>query len=552
MKMNKVILTTALSILAMTNNLALAENEVRLVLTEKMTASVKSAYNKSNVSKGHATNRLSTVTVQSNGLSVEEIKLSYESSGRYSSVEVDIEVKGFESKTTASGLATSAGEGDDSLSYYQDIYFDDNSVSPVGHNITSAKANVSQAGQAIDVFILDSGFFPSEDMVYGQGASFVTVDGQVRNNDFTPTVDVGDFYCYPHGQGVAGVIGAISSNEKGIAGVVDNVVLRPMRIMDCGTGYLSDIAAALNYISGEDFAEITPHNSKGGIVNMSLSADSDACPVFMQDSINKAIDAGYILVAASSNENNDLNTTVPSNCDGVISVAALNADADKADFSNYGSQIDISAMGENILAPCDDSPNGICFWEGTSFATPLVSGALALAYQNTPFDVSLAEELVKLSSHKFKSASSCSTETCGSGILNASGLVELAKKASSGLLNNISFAMGTQTSCDQTWLLEHFGGQSRLCELYRVKFLGGLGNEGDTYELFSYPKDEVFSIEIATLVNRFEKATSLMSNVDASMNAYKFRTCNNGICSDDMVDMDVSAALKENKPVSCE
>ena len=68
---------------------------------------------------------------------------------------------------------------------------------------------------------------------------------------------------------------------------------------------------------------------------------------------------------------------------GVLVVAATNQNDERASFSNYGSCIDVSAPGVNILSTCIGSP-GYCYMNGTSMAAPMVVGLAGLLKSERP------------------------------------------------------------------------------------------------------------------------------------------------------------------------
>ncbi len=146
-------------------------------------------------------------------------------------------------------------------------------------------------------------------------------------NDDNDPMDVGG-----HGTHVAGTIGAVGNNARGLAGVNWNVKLMALNILGPGPfqGSNSAAIAAVHYsvLMG---VKVT-NNSYGGA----------GTSVAFSRAINRAQAAGQIFVAASGNDglDNDVTSSFPTNYftsfDNVVSVAATDNADRLADFSNYG------------------------------------------------------------------------------------------------------------------------------------------------------------------------------------------------------------------------
>lgn len=238
-----------------------------------------------------------------------------------------------------------------------------------------------------------------------------------------------------HGTHVAGTIGAASNNAYGVSGVDWNAHLLVARTMGKCGGYLSDISDAIRWSAGETVNGIT-NPTPAHVINLSLGGSGTCGPTY-QDAINAATARGAVVVTAAGNANTDVSNHRPANCQNVIAVTALAQNGSKASFANSGSLVDIGAPGTGILSTLDGgktSPlhdNSYATYQGSSMATPHVSGVLALMLAANSHLTdgsippatrpSLLEQKLKAATRSFitGSGSDCTTTTCGSGALDA-------------------------------------------------------------------------------------------------------------------------------------
>jgi len=491
--------------------------------------------------------------VAAQGHSAQDIAKAFNKDGRFGLVEVDIAVTDNSSK--ADFLLP-----DDPYAPSQVSYFGSPTEHVTGMNIYGLwdalpEGAVTEIQAPIDIIVLDSTFVANEESPYFDGRNFSTValekDGpyQVPSDSYAPPEEVADLHCSAHGLGVASTIGSRIGNGVTAAGVTNNANIYAIRTMTCGTGFLSDTSNAMLWLAGEHFDGVTPYQGEPGIVNMSLGGKSNGCPNYMQAGIDAAIGAGFTLVVAAGNDSVDVSLQAPANCDGVIVVGALDNNGELADFSNFGSGIDVVARGTSIISLCGDTDNA-CWWDGTSFSAPLLAGSLGVIKQATGLGDDDLQAVLYMSSNLDNLGATCMSDDCGEGIPDFAVALEVAKMLGEGTLDTIEFALGRNDNCEQTWLLDNFGNEAKFCEMYRVSFFGGYRAKGTTYELYSIANDEGWSTAIQQLEGSFEQGTVILADLDVAAKQYGFKTCNNGVCGD-MNTLDAEMAQEEHRPVAC-
>jgi subtilisin family serine protease len=173
-----------------------------------------------------------------------------------------------------------------------------------------------------------------------------------------------------HGTHCSGTIGALHNNQVGVAGVMAEVTIVPVKFLDdSGSGTLENAIKAIDYAT-ELNVDLMSNSWGGGGYSQALF-----------DAIKRASDKGIIFTAAAGNSssNNDTSPSYPAsyNVPNIVSVAALTAQNDLASFSSFGrNSVHIAAPGQNILSTV--AGGGYDVMSGTSMATPHVSGVLGL------------------------------------------------------------------------------------------------------------------------------------------------------------------------------
>tara|TARA_B110000046_G_scaffold35468_1_gene38703 strand:- start:6040 stop:7671 length:1632 start_codon:yes stop_codon:yes gene_type:complete len=202
-------------------------------------------------------------------------------------------------------------------------------------------------------------------------------------------------YIYPagssHGTMVAGMLGAKTNNTTDVASLnwdVKFVAVQGSSTLESvalkSYDYVLDLRKMYNRSNGDSGAYIIVSNSSFG-VNRGKPQNFPAwCEMY-----NIMGRAGIISVGAGPNSNEDVDavgdipTTCPSNY--LIAVTSIDRNDKKAVNSGFGKvSIDLGAPGVDVIST--DKGNGVSFGSGTSYATPMVSSALALMYSALPKD----------------------------------------------------------------------------------------------------------------------------------------------------------------------
>jgi serine protease len=264
-----------------------------------------------------------------------------------------------------------------------------------------------------------------------------------------------------HGTHVAGTIGAVSNNSKGVAGINWNSKLLIVRVLGKCGGYLSDIADGMTWAAGLTVSGVPANANPARVINLSLGG-SGSCSTTFQNTVNAINNVGTVVVVAAGNSNTNVSGFTPANCNGVIAVAATGRTGSRASYSNYGALVKISAPGgsglDGVLStlntgttvPAADTYVG---YQGTSMATPHVTGVVSLMFSVNP-SLTPAQVLSILqgTARAFPGGSTCNTSICGSGIVNAGAAVAAAQPPA--VFNKTSpanGAIGQPTSLSLAW-----------------------------------------------------------------------------------------------------
>jgi subtilisin family serine protease len=289
-----------------------------------------------------------------------------------------------------------------------DPYYTDGSLWGMYGDATSpANQFGSQAGEAwaagktscgtVWVGIIDEGYmYMHEDLAANAGKNPGEIEGNGIDDDGNGYVD--DVYGWDfdgndntvfdgtqddHGTHVAGTIGGVGGNGKGVAGVCWSVKLINAKFLGRFGGTTANAIKSVDYMTDlktrHNLNLVATNNSWGG------GGFSQA----LQDAIERANAANILFVAAAGNDSYDCDSS--QNCypaeypnANIIAVASLVKDGTMSSFSSYGKNtVDICAPGSAIWSTVPKSSkgkvvSGYASYSGTSMATPHVAGGAAL------------------------------------------------------------------------------------------------------------------------------------------------------------------------------
>ena len=182
-----------------------------------------------------------------------------------------------------------------------------------------------------------------------------------------------------HGSHVAGIIAAVRTNDLGIQGVADKVLIMGVRNTPNGDERDKDVANGIRYA--------TDNGAK--VINMSFGKSYSWDKKIVDDAVKYAVSKDVLLIHAAGNDNKDLevesNFPDPEYVDGgkaaswiTVGASAWTNDGNiKANFSNYGkTKVDVFAPGVDINSTVPGSKYEKL--SGTSMASPVVAGLAAL------------------------------------------------------------------------------------------------------------------------------------------------------------------------------
>lgn len=188
-----------------------------------------------------------------------------------------------------------------------------------------------------------------------------------------------------HGTHCAGIAGAITNNNKGIASLQPEnafIEISSVKVLsDFGSGTQQGIIKGI----------IEAADAGADVISMSLGGRStDGKQRAYRQAVKYANDAGAVVIVAAGNSNANAKNYAPAGAPGVICVSAIDTSLNRASFSNYVQEVKwaLAAPGTQIHSTFPG--NNYKAFNGTSMATPFVAGLVGILKSIDP-DLSTEE-----------------------------------------------------------------------------------------------------------------------------------------------------------------
>lgn len=307
------------------------------------------------------------------------------------------------------------------------------------------------------------------------------------SNDNNPTPP--DPLACTHGTHVAGIVAAATNNNKGIASLGFKAKIMAIKTSNCSNA----IEAGFE---GIEYAIA----SNANIISMSWGGSNFS--ETYQELFDLAYSKGITCIAAAGNDNTE-QPMYPASYNHIISVGASNNNNQKASFSNYGSNIDIMAPGEDIISSIAETPSSYQTMSGTSMACPFVSSTAALMLCFNPnLKPNDIEDCIKNNATNINPQNPNYLNKIGAGLINVQGIAQCLQAPPVA-----NFTFDYDAYCTQQVIQLHNTSLGYNITSYNWQFIGGNPASATTQNpTLTYSGADVFNISL-TVTNQYGSST---------------------------------------------
>jgi serine protease len=300
-------------------------------------------------------------------------------------------------------------------SLYGEQYYLQNIKAPAAWDVVKAEGHdviiaIVDTGTDIDHPDLAANVWVNEDEIAGNG---LDDDGNgyiddVHGWNFSDnTPDPRSAIGAAHGTMTAGIACAVTDNGQGIAGTSWNAKLLPVNAAMQNNA--KDIAYGFQGIL---------YAAENGAHIINCSWGSPGSSITEQLVIDFVSELGAVVIAAAGNDSSS-SPFYPGSYNHVYSVAAIDQNDRKADFSNYGRNVDMAAPGVDMVTTSTDDSYYFSA-RGTSFSSPAAAGVVALVKASFPaYNGIQAAEQVRVTADNIDAKNPGFEGQFGRGLINA-------------------------------------------------------------------------------------------------------------------------------------
>lgn len=378
--------------------------------------------------------------------------------------------------------------------------------------------DLGYTGDGVIVAVSDAGVDASHPDLQGQ-----FVDGY--NAALDQVIPAGTSIPYDsHGTHVSGTIAAVKDNGEGIVGIAPDAKIMPIPIF--APDFIGDLPVVLGWVWAVDNGAKILQNSWGG----------PGYSHTLKAGIDYAIENGAIVVVSTGNTHINENWGFPNTAPGVIGVGASTVNDLLTEFSSRGDSVSVVAPGESILSTIGMEDGATLqgglpysYYNGTSMASPHVSGLAALLYEKYP-DATPYEMRKLIEDSAMDMDAPGYDENTGYGRIDALAAVQLASQSRQDAGGNLTIQVADSANIFGipyvNVTLKRVGKPSYYAQANNAGICSFRGIDPDTYDVYIGGPDYMtfgsrLQEEVAVTLEDFVVGadTDLLVNLESTFSA---------------------------------